>query len=96
MVLVGLPKLERKIAETGEEYIHSRIAYFARLPEPTIKELENFISQCEIAANTEEKKILANGAKQYCYFRIIDKVAKRSKRIGFNAALGIVYRPGGK
>jgi len=87
VVLVGLPELDEAIYANVKSYIYSRMGYYAYLKEPEPQEL---IKYCELKGIRNIRQV-AGASIGRGYFRYIDKVAKRAKKIGEELALSIMY-----
>jgi DNA transposition AAA+ family ATPase len=87
VVLVGLPELDEAIYANVKSYIYSRMGYYAYLKEPEPQEL---IKYCELKGIKNIRQVVGASIGRG-YFRYIDKVAKRAKKIGEELALSIMY-----
>jgi hypothetical protein len=87
VVLVGLPELDEAIYANVKSYIYSRMGYYAYLKEPEPQEL---IKYCELKGIKNIRQV-AGASMGRGYFRYINKVAKRAKKIGEELALSIMY-----
>lgn len=86
VVLVGLPELDEAIYKNAKSYVYSRLGYYARVKEPTPEELFEFAKQKGLSSTEVVGAAVGRG-----FFRLIDKVAKKSREIGENMALALMY-----
>ena len=87
VVLVGLPELDEAIYANIKSYVYSRMGYYAYIKEPSPQELLRY---CENHGLKDARKIAGNAIGRG-FFRYIDKVARRSLKIGEDLALSIMY-----
>jgi DNA transposition AAA+ family ATPase len=89
IAMIGLPVLEEALVRHAQSYVYSRIGYHARISPPGMDELLAYARQKGIEDPFVARQSLGRG-----YFRFIDKVAKRVKDVGLDAALGLIWGGG--
>ncbi len=90
VVMVGLPALEKKLRESEEKYIYSRIGYFRRIKSVDAGELRDFWQHLGGGTEPEVPDVIRQ-ASQKAYLRTLQKVYARSQIIGIRQAMGLIF-----
>jgi DNA transposition AAA+ family ATPase len=90
VVLVGLPALAKRLRESEERYIYSRIGYFRSIKAVDPGELMAFWQHLGGGTEPEVPDVIRQ-AGQKAYLRTIGKVFARSQLIGIRPAMGLIF-----